>query len=154
LKNTTSTGIDGIPTAIMKKCEENIAPVLTKIIHQSMREGVFPDSLEISKMIPIFKGGDARHVKNYRPISLLSVVSKVFEKIVKTRLINRLADSGILDKYQYGFRSKSTTETALFDLMNLIQSHTQQRRKVGLTFYDFRPSEYTNIDEQNQQNRP
>jgi hypothetical protein len=119
-----------------------------------MREGVFLDSLEISKIIPIFKGGDAGHVKNYRPISLLSVDSKVFEKIVKTRLINRLVDSGILDKYHYGFRSKSTTETALFDLMNLIQSHTQQRRKVGLTFYDFRPSEYTNIDEQNQQNRP
>jgi endonuclease/exonuclease/phosphatase (EEP) superfamily protein YafD len=136
LKNTTSTGIDGIPTAIMKTCKENIAPVLTKIINQSMREGVFPDSLKISKIIPIFKGGDAGHVKNYRPISLLSVVSKVFEKIVKTRLINRLVDSGILDKYQYGFRSKSNTETALFDLMNLIQSHTQQRRKVGLTFYD------------------
>jgi hypothetical protein len=62
LKNTTSTGIDGIPTAIMLNCKEN----------QSMREGVFPDSLKISKIIPIFKGGDAGHVKNYRPISLLS----------------------------------------------------------------------------------
>jgi hypothetical protein len=89
-----------------------------------MREGVFTDSLKISKIIPIFKGGDLGHVKNYRPISLLSVVSKFFEKIVKTRLMNRLVDSGILDKYQYGFKSKSNTETALFDLMNLIQSHT------------------------------
>jgi hypothetical protein len=72
LKNTTSTGIDGIPTAIMLNCKENIEPVLTKTINQSMREGVFPDSLKISKIIPIFKGGDAGHVKNYRPISLLS----------------------------------------------------------------------------------
>jgi hypothetical protein len=49
-----------------------------------MREGVFPDSLKISKIIPIFKGGDVGYVKNDRPISLLSVVSKVFEKIYGT----------------------------------------------------------------------
>jgi hypothetical protein len=66
------------------------------------REVVFPDSLKISKIISIFKGCDASHVKNYSRISLLSVVSRVFEKIVQTRLINRLLDSGILDKYQYG----------------------------------------------------
>jgi hypothetical protein len=64
LKNTTSTDIDGIPTAILNTCKKNIAPVLTKIINQFMREGVFPDSLMMSKIIPIFKGGDTDHVKN------------------------------------------------------------------------------------------
>jgi hypothetical protein len=58
----------------MKTCKENIASVLMKIVNQSIREGVFPDSLTISKIIPIFKSGDAGHVKNLRPISLLSVL--------------------------------------------------------------------------------
>ncbi len=138
LKNTTSVGHDNISTLTLKECADAVTPALTVLINQSLNEGIFPNQLKIAKIIPIYKSSDRTLIENYRPIALLSVVSKIYEKIARARLIQYLDDNRIIDQRQYGFRSRSNTESALFDLVNRIQALTQKKRKVGVVFYDLR----------------
>ena len=77
-----SCGIDAISTKLIKMIGDDIAGPLTLIINQSLSTGVFPDKLKIAKVIPLYKKDDPHLVDNFRPISLLPAISKVFEKIV------------------------------------------------------------------------
>ena len=71
----------------------------------SLNNGVVPSQFKIAKVIPIYKAGEKNSMDNYRPISLLSVFSKIMEKIVASRLLSFLDTNGILSKWQFGFRS-------------------------------------------------
>ena len=118
LKNSSSSGYDNIPTKLIKYCNVELAPVLAHINNQSLVEGIFPTNLKIAKIVPIFKTGNASTVSNYRPISILSVFSKVFEKIVHARLEEYLLENAILHNNQFGFRSELSTCMALLELVN------------------------------------
>ena len=99
LKNSSSSGYDNIPTKLIKYCNVELAPVLAHINNESLVEGIFPPpNLKIAKIVPIFKTGNASTVSNYRPISILSVFSKVFEKIVHARLEKYLLENAILHR--------------------------------------------------------
>ena len=79
---------------------------LTSLINQSLQSGIFPDKLNISKVVPIFKAGKDNiesYVHNYRPISLLSCFSKIFERVVYNQLYNHLQLNKLLYESQYGF---------------------------------------------------
>ncbi|MFZ2539889.1 MAG: reverse transcriptase family protein, partial [Oscillospiraceae bacterium] len=109
------------------------APILAYMCNESIQEGVFPDDLKIAKIVPIFKNGDAKLVSNYRPISVLPAFSKIFEKIIQKQLEKYLADSDILDKNQFGFRSKLSTSMALLELLDkLCASIDKQETSVGV----------------------
>ena len=97
----TSVDIDGISSKILKQkiCTE-IAKPLSHIFTLSLQNGTFPSKLKTSRVIPIFKNGDPSNTSNYRPISLLSALSKVLEKIVSTKLINHLELNDLLYKHQ------------------------------------------------------
>ena len=82
----TSYGRDKVSTILLKMISTSITPVLTTIINQSLCTGVFPTKLKIAKVLPLFKKGDPHTFDNYRPISLLPVVSKIFEKVVFRQL--------------------------------------------------------------------
>ena len=82
LSSKNSCGADGLSTNLLKRISKIIAPPLCVIINQSLVTGIFPDRLKIAKVIPLFKKGDDHMFDNYRPISLLSSISKVVEKIV------------------------------------------------------------------------
>ena len=82
--------------------------------------GQFPNFLKIARVIPIFKSGDALDLNNYRPISILSTFSKIYERVVHSQLLNYFETKGIFYKHQYGFRSyKSTTQAVLNFLHNI-----------------------------------
>ena len=71
-----------------------------------LKESCFPDCWEVSSVVPVFKNvGERSTAKNYHPIGLLSVVSKVFEKLVNNRIVNHLEKSGLFSDFQHGFRS-------------------------------------------------
>ena len=80
LRNKSSSGHDGISTRLLKFLAPALTQPLTLIINQSLLTSIFPNKLKIAKVIPIYKKGDPRMMGNYRPISLLSAISKVFKK--------------------------------------------------------------------------
>ena len=78
--------------------------VLEELYNKSIYEGVFPDCLKVARVEPIFKGGTASNVSNYRPISVLPVFSQIFEKAAHLRIYRYLSSKSILSDYQFGFR--------------------------------------------------
>ena len=115
LKNTNSSGYDDFSTKFIKLSATIIAPELVKIFNLAIREGTYPDKLKIAKVIPIFKKGDQSSVNNYRPISILSTINKIFEKILYSRLIKFVDKSNILYKYQFGFRKNTQPNILLLN---------------------------------------
>ena len=123
LASKNSSGHDGISARFLKKILAIITPPLTHIVNQSLCTGIFPDRLKIAKVIPLFKKGDQHVLDNYRPISLLLVISKVFEKIVYNQLFNYFTDNNLFYSSQYGFRSLHSTELASLELIDRVFQH-------------------------------
>ena len=112
LKPKQSAGHDSISSKLLKDIGHIIAPTLSVIINQSLYTGIFPKQLKIAKVIPLFKKGEETSIENYRPISLLSSISKVFERIVFNQLYQYLDVNNLLFDSQYGFRKQHSTELA------------------------------------------
>ena len=103
------------------------------IFNASLETGTFLEQLKIAKVIPIHKKGNTRNINNYRPIALLSVFSKLLEKLVYNRIITFIEKNGIITEAQHGFRSKMSTETALLDFINNVQlSIDNKMNPVGI----------------------
>ena len=108
-----SVGHDNIPVTFIKLVVKIIAPFLIKIINVSFELGMFPNILKIAKVIPIYKSGDKQIVNNYRPISLLSPFSKIYEKLIFNRFFKFLDKKSILIPTQYGFCPHHSTQHAI-----------------------------------------
>ena len=122
LQTKNSSGHDDISSKVIKGITRFIAEPLSIIINQSFETGIFPDKLKLSKVIPIFKKDDDTLFTNYRPISLLPVLSKVFEKVAYIQFYNYLKHNKLLYCSQHGFRSAHSTETAAYELIDKINS--------------------------------
>ena len=120
LKNKKSSGPDNISTFILKQCSDILTSPLLHIFNSSLSEGEFPNQLKVAKVVPIFKNGDAMLVSNYRPISLLNVLSKILERLVYKRVLDFLNKNDILYKYQFGFRTGFSTSLALMEVTDMI----------------------------------
>jgi hypothetical protein len=99
-----------------------------------MLSGIFPTRLKCAQIVPIFKKGDKEQPTNYRPISLLTSFSKVFEKVIYKRLDNHMKSNNILAEEQYGFRSNTSTEQAIYQLTNNILKSLDSKHLVGGIF--------------------
>jgi hypothetical protein len=120
LQPKSSCGYDGISTKLLKLlCIVLVAP-LTIIINQSLKMGIFPDKLKIARVIPLYKKDDETLFNNYRPISLLPAISKVFEKTIFNQLYDYFQKYKLFYKSQYGFRSGHSTELATLELLDRI----------------------------------
>merc|ERR1712105_380694 len=106
MKNTSSAGHDEFSSKFIKLSLPLLVPALGKIFNLALSSGVYPDELKIAKVIPIFRKGSPTSINNYRPISILSSINKIFEKILYARLIKYIDKFQLLYKYQYGFRKK------------------------------------------------
>ena len=105
---------DCIPVVVLKNCEPELSYILTKLFNKCLKESCFPDCWKVSSVVPVFKNvGERSTAKNYRPVSLPSVVSKVFEKLVNNRIGDNLEKCGLFSDYQYGFRSSRSTADLL-----------------------------------------
>ena len=118
LKNKSSKGIDGISTNLIKTAKYVFAKPLTLNINQMLYSRIFPKQLNVSKVIPLHKANDKLLLKNYRPISLLPFISKIFEYILLEQLTNHFIENKLLSLQQYGFCAKDSTEVAALNLVN------------------------------------
>merc|ERR1711905_3670 len=123
---------------ILKNISQCISPLLSLLINKSISENKFPKILKLSRVIPIHKGGDPEDVNNYRPISLLSSFSKVFEKFICNQLQNHLSVNNIISKCQYGFQKGISTSDAITSQLNYIYSNIKDNNIVFSLFLDFR----------------
>ena len=114
-------GLYSFPTRILRSAKHIISQPLSLLINKSLENGVYPSKLKLAKVILIYKSDDESDPSNYRPISLLSVFNRIFEKKnMYHRLKSFLEQHNILHDSQYGFREKRSTEHALLDIINQI----------------------------------
>ena len=101
-----ASGPDCIPVVVLKNSEPELSYILSELFNKCLKESCFPDCWKVSSVVPVFKNvGERSTAKSYRPVSLLSVVSKVFEKLRNNRIVDPLEKCGLFSDFQYGFKS-------------------------------------------------
>ena len=124
LADKSSCGYDELSSILLKKIANIIKPALALIINQSLCTGIFPSKLKIAKVLPLYKNkGDCHLFDNYRPISLLPTISKIFEKVVHKQLYEYFTENNLFYKSQYGYRKGHSTELAALELADRISQH-------------------------------
>ena len=126
-------GLYSTPVKLLKLAKSVISIPLTKIFNHSVLTGVYPAKLKYAKVIPVYKGEDETLPENYRPISLLSIYNRLFEKILYRRLIKFIDKNDILYDLQYGFRNKHSTQHAILDIVIMFQGSSLTKRCYGIT---------------------
>lgn len=138
LDTKKATGLDSINPKFLKDAAPIISEPLTSIFNNSMKKGIVPSVWKLAKVSPIYKSNDPHNVSNYRPISVLPVIMKTFERIVYNQVATHLAKHQLLYKYQSGFRTKFSTETALLDVNEYITNAFDTGQMVGAIFLDLK----------------
>jgi exonuclease III len=131
LKPKTSYGIDGISTKLLKSLKNEISEPISILVNKSLEEGVFPENLKITKLIPVYKSKDKENLDNYRPIAVLPSISKIYEKIVFKRVYKFLDLHNIIYESQYGFRPKHSTLDAITEFVHKVCS-AREDKEVGI----------------------
>ena len=134
----TEATIDIFNIKTLKFVKNEIIPALVIVFDKSMKTGVFPDLLKVAKVIPIYKDDEADLPKNYRPISLLSIFDKLLEKVLYTGVKSFLDKHRVLYKYQFGFRSNSSTTYALLDVLDYIYTSLDQGKYMFGVYIDLK----------------
>ena len=134
LENKNSFGHDGISNKLLKFIKDEIISSLTLIVNQMITTGIFPDSFKKSKIIPLFKKGEPSLLVNYRPISLLPTISKIFERIIHNQMYDYFNDNNLLAEQQYGFRKLHSIEFAAVKLADYI-SKQMESGKIPCSLY-------------------
>ena len=138
LKNG-APGYDEINASLLKLVSPCIAEILVCLCNKSLHEGVFPHELKIANVIPLYKSDDASVFNSYRPVPLLCVISKVFEKVMYNRLIDFVENFNILNNSQFGFRKNNSTYMTLMSLIDqLITSLENGEYTIGIFFILFK----------------
>ena len=134
---SSSPGWDGLSSHVIKLCFNHFLSPLTHICKLSLQNGVFPSELKIAKVIPLYKGGDDAYLVNYRPVSVLPVFSKVFERLMYDRLVAFFDEMKIIYNFQFGFRKEHSTSIALMLLVDKILKALHEGEYVLGVFIDF-----------------
>ena len=121
IDTTKAVGPNSIPPKVLKLIAPIISNILANIFNESLTSGIFPKALKVSTINPIHKKDSKLLISNYRPISLLSNLNKIFEKIVHKQLYSFLEKHECIYNLQFGFRQKHSTNHALISIMNKIQ---------------------------------
>ena len=125
-----------IPVTVIKRSSKTISRALSNHFNHLMEAGTFPEILKTAKVTPIFKKGSQELLENYRPVSILPIFGKIFEKVIYSRLYNFFSSNGILNDNQFGFREGHSTSHALNFSIDHIRQNLKQKRHVLAIFID------------------
>ena len=139
--------MDPIPTSLVLDCISVLLTPITNIVNYSLQEGSFPSCFKTAHVTPLLKkaGLDKNILKNYRPVSNLSYISKLIEKAVASQINEHIAHNGISNENQSAYRVFHSTETALLKIQNDIATSMDKGAAVGLVLLDL-PAAFDTID--------
>ena len=139
LKNmkNSSAGWDSISPCIVKQTYNYFLVPLVHVCNMSLLHGIFPNELKMARVIPLYKGGDSKYLVNYRPVSVLPVFSKIFERLMYDRIMEFLTENDVLYNLQFGFRKHHSTSLALMILYDKISKALYEGDYVLGVFLDF-----------------
>lgn len=136
MKSTNSFDIYNINSKIIKEIKVILSEPLSELYNMSFCQGIFPDIFKRTKLIPLFKGGDVNIADNYRPISIVPILGKVLEHLVKKRLTHFIEDKKLLNTRQFGFRKNRSTVQAVYKLVQDIIDGFENGHHVSTTLID------------------
>lgn len=136
MKTGSAPGWDKISVSLLKMATSILVPVIVHLTNICFNQGVFPKDLKRAIITPVHKGGDRADPSNYRPISVLSAIAKVIEKLLNRRLISYLKGVKILSKSQFGFQEGLSTEDAVLSLTSKIVDSVDSGNKCLAVFLD------------------
>ncbi len=134
LDKKKATGCDGIPPKLIKIAHEKVAPILSQLVNTSMKEGVFPNSLKKAEIRPVYKKKDNMQKENYRPVSVLTCLSKLLEKVLALQL--QIHFDGIFSESLAAFRAKYSCQDSLLSLLEHWRSALRGKEHVGAILMD------------------
>ena len=138
MKNNKSLGFDNVLNEFHKLNTPLFKEVLLNIFNALFDNGYFPEAWSIGLIIPIFKKGNPDLPENYRGITLLSCVGKLFTSLINTRLNVWAEANNKFDKNQYGFRDKKSTTDAMFILQNIVDIYLEKNSSLFVSFIDLK----------------
>ena len=137
LKPNTSKDPNGFTNRLLKDFKSELAEPLSIIFKHCLKNGYVPKDWKIANVCPIFKKGQKSEPSNYRPVSLTSVVCKVFERLLQKSIMDHLEKNNILNETQHGFRSRKSCTTNLIDFLNYATEKLDGGEPVDIIYYDF-----------------
>ena len=138
LKMNKATGLDDLSARLLKDAGTTITKPIAYIINLSFKSGKIPSDWKSAKVIPIYKAGKKNDEDNYRPISILPLVSKIMERAVQIQLLQHLTENQVLSTHQSGFRKKHSTETAIAFFSDCILKNMNEKLITGTIFIDLK----------------
>ena len=137
LNVNSAVGPGSIRTDILKLISPTISPLLSKIFNECFTEGIFPDCLKTAQITPVYKKDSLIEIENYRPISLLSNIGKLIEKLLHERIYKFLEKENLLYSKQFGFRKHHNTSHAIIALTESIRKSLKANEYSVGVFVDF-----------------
>ena len=134
----TSSGLDDICNLVVKSCSESLAPILTELIKNSFKTGIFPEDLKRVQVIPLYKGNIKADLNKYRPISVLIVFNKNFERIMYNRIYQKLEHFELLYSKKFGFRKEHSTIDAIAELTERLREKYKSRTVTSTIFLELK----------------
>ena len=138
LKTSKATGIDNIPAKVLKISAEVVGPAITWIYNLSIKTGIYVEEWKKAWVMPVFKSEDRQKCENYRPISILPIISKILERLIFSQIYKFLNNNSLLSKFQSGFRPKYSTPTSLIQMCDTLYENMDNGRLNGVVFLDMR----------------
>ena len=129
-------GVDEINAKLLKDAKFTIAESLTKLVNLSFTTSTFPDAMKTAIIKAIHKKNSTEEASNYRPLSILPIVSKIFERAATDQLVKYLEENKILNKTQHAYRKKHSTQTCLMEIMDFIYTEREKGKIIGIASLD------------------
>ena len=136
LSNSSSCGLDNIDSYIIKLIKFEIAPAITHIINLSIACKEFPQNWKDTKIVPIFKKDDPLNPKNYRPVALIPIMSKILEKSIAKQIIKFLNDNNIINPCHHAYRAQHNTATAMIQMIDGWTQAIESGQMAGVCLLD------------------
>ena len=136
LRNSGSVGLDYIDTGIIKQAKAELLPAITHMINLSLKQSKFPTQFKKAKVVPLHKSGDALNPKNYRPVAILPILSKLLERAVFIQMIDYFESNHLLHPNHHGFRANHNTTTALLQMYDTWVEAMDRGEATGVCFLD------------------